>query len=153
MGLNWFMRTSSLTASEILEVQCLVPLPDNVESDTISFVMKPSISEDLNDLVKRATAPLALTGSRLLRDNARIPRYCQTCSPPGDTWQTTPAVSLIIENLYGVHNGEKMGFAHFTLVEASIASLVQVSNLALLSKDVSCPNKQCCVTKVLLKKS
>ncbi|MGH0144757.1 UNVERIFIED_CONTAM: hypothetical protein FKN15_005850 [Acipenser sinensis] len=38
-------------------------------------------------------------------------------------------------------------------VEASIATLVQAPNLALLSKDATCPNKQCRVSEVILKRA
>ncbi|MGH0129841.1 UNVERIFIED_CONTAM: hypothetical protein FKN15_041268 [Acipenser sinensis] len=38
-------------------------------------------------------------------------------------------------------------------VEAPIAALVQPANLSLLSKDAACPNKQCRVTEVILKKA
>ncbi|MGH0153177.1 UNVERIFIED_CONTAM: hypothetical protein FKN15_025410 [Acipenser sinensis] len=56
-----------------------------------------------------------------------------------------------MDTLYRVHDAEKLGLAHFPPVEASIAALVQVPNLTLLSKDATCPNKQCRVSEVILK--
>ncbi|MGH0154262.1 UNVERIFIED_CONTAM: hypothetical protein FKN15_040401 [Acipenser sinensis] len=55
-----------------------------------------------------------------------------------------------MDALYMVHDAEKLGLAQFPLVEASI-TLVQVPNLVLLSKDATCPNKQCRVSEVILK--
>ncbi|MBN3277803.1 MCR protein, partial [Polyodon spathula] len=52
-----------------------------------------------------------------------------------------------------MHDAEKLGLAlaHFLPVEASIAALVQAANLALLSKDNTCSNKQCRFSEVILK--
>ncbi|MGH0120499.1 UNVERIFIED_CONTAM: hypothetical protein FKN15_066823 [Acipenser sinensis] len=52
-----------------------------------------------------------------------------------------------------VHDADKMGFAQFPPVEASIAALVQMPNLALLQKDVLHPNKQCSVNEMMLKRA
>ncbi|MGH0137174.1 UNVERIFIED_CONTAM: hypothetical protein FKN15_007231 [Acipenser sinensis] len=66
---------------------------------------------------------------------------------------TAPAVSRSIDTLYRVHDAEKLGLAHFPPVEASIATLVQTPNLALLSKDAACPNRQCRVSELILKRA
>ncbi|MGH0165924.1 UNVERIFIED_CONTAM: hypothetical protein FKN15_050055 [Acipenser sinensis] len=51
---------------------------------------------------------------------------------------------------YKMHVAEKLGLAKFAPVEASVAILEQVPNLALLYKDTTCPNKQCRVSELLL---
>ncbi|MGH0142510.1 UNVERIFIED_CONTAM: hypothetical protein FKN15_001837 [Acipenser sinensis] len=56
-----------------------------------------------------------------------------------------------MDALYSLHDTEKLGLAQYPLVEASIATLVQAPKLALLTKDASCPNKQCWVSEVFLK--
>ncbi|MGH0130680.1 UNVERIFIED_CONTAM: hypothetical protein FKN15_070398 [Acipenser sinensis] len=61
-----------------------------------------------------------------------------------------PAVSRSIDTLYRVHNEEKLGLAHYLPAEASIATFVQVPNLALLSKDLK---KQCWASEVILKRT
>ncbi|MGH0143675.1 UNVERIFIED_CONTAM: hypothetical protein FKN15_029771 [Acipenser sinensis] len=66
---------------------------------------------------------------------------------------TAPAVSRSMNALYRVHDVEKLGLAHFLLVETSIAALVQAPNFALLSEDAVCPNKQCQVSEVVLKRA
>ncbi|MGH0137712.1 UNVERIFIED_CONTAM: hypothetical protein FKN15_036575 [Acipenser sinensis] len=50
-------------------------------------------------------------------------------------------------------DAEKLGLAHFPPLEASIAVLVQAPILVLLSKDTTCPNKQCWVSEVILKRA
>ncbi|MGH0116085.1 UNVERIFIED_CONTAM: hypothetical protein FKN15_023118 [Acipenser sinensis] len=52
-----------------------------------------------------------------------------------------------------VHEGDKMGLVQFPPVGSTIPALAQPANLALLSKDAACPNKQCWGTEVLLKKA
>ncbi|MGH0129852.1 UNVERIFIED_CONTAM: hypothetical protein FKN15_039996 [Acipenser sinensis] len=54
---------------------------------------------------------------------------------------------------YRVHEGDKMGLVQFPSVGSTIPALAQPANLVLLSKDAACPNKQCRVTEVLLKKA
>ncbi|RXM31833.1 hypothetical protein EOD39_6635 [Acipenser ruthenus] len=66
---------------------------------------------------------------------------------------TAPAVSRTTDALYRGQDAEKLGLAHFPPVEASIAVLVQVPNLVLLSKDAACPKKQCQVSEVILKRA
>ncbi|MGH0158967.1 UNVERIFIED_CONTAM: hypothetical protein FKN15_053055 [Acipenser sinensis] len=58
-----------------------------------------------------------------------------------------------MDTLYSVRDVEKLGLAHFLLVEASIAALVHSPNLALLSKDAACPNEQCRMSEVILKRA
>lgn len=41
---------------------------------------------------------------------------------------TDPAVSLSMDTLYRVHDVEKLGMAHFSQVDASIAALVLTPN-------------------------
>ncbi|MGH0130634.1 UNVERIFIED_CONTAM: hypothetical protein FKN15_045249 [Acipenser sinensis] len=65
--------------------------------------------------------------------------------------ETAPAVSLLMDVLYSLHDLEKLGLAQFPLVEASVAALVHAPKLVLLTKDASCPNKQCWVSEVILK--
>ncbi|MGH0174909.1 UNVERIFIED_CONTAM: hypothetical protein FKN15_069315 [Acipenser sinensis] len=55
--------------------------------------------------------------------------------------------------LYSLHDAEKLGLDQSALVEASIAALVQAPKQALLTKDTSCPNKQCRVSEVILKRA
>ncbi|MGH0121668.1 UNVERIFIED_CONTAM: hypothetical protein FKN15_056955 [Acipenser sinensis] len=86
----------------------------------------------------------------------RIPAAVCQCPPPGFFWlhpASAPAVSRSLDSLYKEHDADKLGLAQFLPVEASIASLVQMPNLALLQRDVSCPNKQCSITEVMLKKA
>ncbi|MGH0137008.1 UNVERIFIED_CONTAM: hypothetical protein FKN15_061972 [Acipenser sinensis] len=64
-----------------------------------------------------------------------------------------PAVTQSIDTLYRVHDAEKLSLAQFPPVEASVAALVQAPNLVLLSKDTTCPNKQCWVLKAILKRA
>ncbi|MGH0192559.1 UNVERIFIED_CONTAM: hypothetical protein FKN15_018215 [Acipenser sinensis] len=71
------------------------------------------------------------------------------------SWQhlaTAPAV-LWSGTTYRVQKGDKMGLVQFPSVGSTIPALAQPANLALLSKDAACPNKQCRVTEVLLKKA
>ncbi|MGH0146494.1 UNVERIFIED_CONTAM: hypothetical protein FKN15_020171 [Acipenser sinensis] len=71
------------------------------------------------------------------------------------SWQhpaTAPAVPRS-GTTYRVHEGDKMGLVQFPPVGSTIPALAQPANLALLSKDAACPNKQCRVTEVLLKKA
>ncbi|MGH0171517.1 UNVERIFIED_CONTAM: hypothetical protein FKN15_061754 [Acipenser sinensis] len=65
---------------------------------------------------------------------------------------TAPAVPRS-GTTYRVHEGDKMGLVQFPPVGSTIPALAQPANLALLSKDAACPNKQCRVTEVLLKKA
>ncbi|MGH0139194.1 UNVERIFIED_CONTAM: hypothetical protein FKN15_042676 [Acipenser sinensis] len=70
---------------------------------------------------------------------AASPKWQQESS--WDHLATAPAVSQSMDALYRVHDAEKLGLA-------SIAALVQSPNLALLSKDATCPNKQCRVSEI-----
>ncbi|MGH0168222.1 UNVERIFIED_CONTAM: hypothetical protein FKN15_059870 [Acipenser sinensis] len=63
------------------------------------------------------------------------------------------AMTQRVDALYKVFDVDKLGLNHFPPVETSIAALVQTANLSLLSKDAVCPNKQCRVTEVILKKA
>ncbi|MGH0136964.1 UNVERIFIED_CONTAM: hypothetical protein FKN15_071067 [Acipenser sinensis] len=49
-----------------------------------------------------------------------------------------------MDTLYSLHDTEKLGMAQFPPV--------QVPQLALLTKDASCPNKQCWVSEIILKR-
>ncbi|MGH0125942.1 UNVERIFIED_CONTAM: hypothetical protein FKN15_025162 [Acipenser sinensis] len=87
-----------------------------------------------------------------------------SAAPPGhpdflfelqSTWEhpaTAAAVSRSVDSLYKVFEADKLGLTHFLPEGAPIVALVQPTNLFLLSKDVVCPNKQCRVTEVILKK-
>ncbi|MGH0121373.1 UNVERIFIED_CONTAM: hypothetical protein FKN15_072407 [Acipenser sinensis] len=71
------------------------------------------------------------------------------------SWQhpaTAPAVPRL-GTTYRVHKGDKIGLVQFPSVGSTIPALAQPANLALLSKDAACLNKQCHVTEVLLKKA
>ncbi|MGH0139196.1 UNVERIFIED_CONTAM: hypothetical protein FKN15_042678 [Acipenser sinensis] len=63
------------------------------------------------------------------------------------------AVCCSVDSLYRVFEVDKLGLTNFPPVEAPIAALVQPTNLSLLAKDTACPNKQCRVTEVILKKA
>ncbi|MGH0124152.1 UNVERIFIED_CONTAM: hypothetical protein FKN15_030984 [Acipenser sinensis] len=71
-----------------------------------------------------------------------------SCSPHGNT-QLLPQLWTHCTRCSKQTNG----LTHFPPVEAPIAALVQPANLSLLSKDVVCPNKQCRLTEVILKKA
>ncbi|MGH0122858.1 UNVERIFIED_CONTAM: hypothetical protein FKN15_008565 [Acipenser sinensis] len=64
-----------------------------------------------------------------------------------------PAVSRSMDTLCRVHDVEKLGLAQFPPVEASVAALVQRPNIALLSQDAVCPNKQCRFSEAILKRA
>ncbi|MGH0175886.1 UNVERIFIED_CONTAM: hypothetical protein FKN15_071688 [Acipenser sinensis] len=66
---------------------------------------------------------------------------------------TAPAASHSLGALYSLHEADKLGFTDFPPVDAAIVSLVQAPKLAFLNKDATCPNKQCRVLKVMLKKA
>ncbi|MGH0116513.1 UNVERIFIED_CONTAM: hypothetical protein FKN15_009646 [Acipenser sinensis] len=55
--------------------------------------------------------------------------------------------------LYSLHDVEKLGLAQFHPVDAAIAYLVQSPKQALLTKGATCPNKQCRVSEVILKRA
>ncbi|MGH0150143.1 UNVERIFIED_CONTAM: hypothetical protein FKN15_076880 [Acipenser sinensis] len=73
------------------------------------------------------------------------PVYRGRC-PPGITRQQL----LLFPGRWMPYIGYMMQRS-FPPVETSIAALVQAPNLALLSKDTTCPNKQCQVSEVILK--
>ncbi|MGH0146483.1 UNVERIFIED_CONTAM: hypothetical protein FKN15_021623 [Acipenser sinensis] len=56
-----------------------------------------------------------------------------------------------MDALYRVHDAEKLGLVHFSVVEASLGALIQTPNFLLLSKDAECHNKQYRVSEVILK--
>ncbi|MGH0139449.1 UNVERIFIED_CONTAM: hypothetical protein FKN15_063912 [Acipenser sinensis] len=66
---------------------------------------------------------------------------------------TAVAVSRSIDSLYRVFEADKLVLTTFPPVEVPIAARVQLTNLSLLAKDAACPNKQCRVTQIILKKA
>ncbi|MGH0147517.1 UNVERIFIED_CONTAM: hypothetical protein FKN15_017237 [Acipenser sinensis] len=131
---------------------------DDLESDSTSTAVKLSLSAELPLLIKRTTAVLQVPWPTEGKTRQSIFEGELTASPvsPLFTWifflrSSRPWVIRSMDILYRVHDAEKLDLAHFPLVEASIAALVQVPNLTLLSKDATCPNKQCWVLEVILK--
>ncbi|MGH0137239.1 UNVERIFIED_CONTAM: hypothetical protein FKN15_063069 [Acipenser sinensis] len=66
---------------------------------------------------------------------------------------TAVAVSRSVDSLYRVFEADKLVLTTFPPVEVPIAARVQLTNLSLLAKDAACPNKQCRVTQIILKKA
>ncbi|MGH0125413.1 UNVERIFIED_CONTAM: hypothetical protein FKN15_068963 [Acipenser sinensis] len=144
----------------------LVLLSDDAESKMP--VAQLSLSAELMPLMQQATAvlqvlwPMVHTERRSIYDEqptvlpAAPPVHPDFLYELQSTWAhpaTAVAVSRPMDSLYRVSDADKLGLTHFPPVEASIAALVQPANLSLLSKDAACPNKQCRVTEVILKKA
>ncbi|MGH0116147.1 UNVERIFIED_CONTAM: hypothetical protein FKN15_074788 [Acipenser sinensis] len=137
-------------------------------SDSTSPAVRLSLSAELMALIKRATAVLQVPWCTECEARQSIfddePATSPT-SPPvhpdflfeiQSSWghpATAPAVSQSMDTLYMVHDAEKLDLAQFPPVKASIAVLVQAPNLALLSKASICPNKQCRVSEMILKRA
>ncbi|MGH0147980.1 UNVERIFIED_CONTAM: hypothetical protein FKN15_011515 [Acipenser sinensis] len=144
----------SITASEEVVKQEVAFLSEDMESDGMSPTVKLSLSAELIPLIKRATATLQVpwpTASPIFSPVYRD--FLYEIQSYWDHPATAPALSRTMDALYRVYDVEKLGLAHFPLVEASIADLVQAPNLTLLSKDAACPNKQCQVSEVILKRA
>ncbi|MGH0129769.1 UNVERIFIED_CONTAM: hypothetical protein FKN15_059453 [Acipenser sinensis] len=121
----------SFNISEEAGKQELMFSSEDVEPDTTSPAVKLSLSSELMLLLRRATSTLQFTWISSMRSN-----------PPGAIRQHL----LLFHVQWTPYTGRMT-------VEASIVALVQVPNLALLSKDAACPNKQCQVSEVILKKA
>ncbi|MGH0129125.1 UNVERIFIED_CONTAM: hypothetical protein FKN15_038372 [Acipenser sinensis] len=143
-------------------------LSEDVESDSTSPAVRLSLSAELMALIKRATAVLQVPWCTECEARQSIFNDEPATSPTSpsvhpdflfeiqSSWghpATAPAVSQSMDTLYRVHDAEKLGLAQFPPVNASIAVSVQAPNLALLSKDSICPNKQCRVSEVILKRA
>ncbi|MGH0182940.1 UNVERIFIED_CONTAM: hypothetical protein FKN15_014430 [Acipenser sinensis] len=146
---NWPQEDilSITTLEEVVKQEVAFPSED-VESDGMSPAVKLSLSAELIPLIKRATATLQVpwpTAPPIFS-----PVYQDFLYKVQFYWDypaTTPALSNTMDALYRVYDAEKLDLAHFPPVEASIADVVQAPNLALLSKDAACPNKQCRVVR------
>ncbi|MGH0120899.1 UNVERIFIED_CONTAM: hypothetical protein FKN15_014083 [Acipenser sinensis] len=128
-----------------------------------SKTIKPIVPEDNTDLNGSTADPQALYRPQRLLAIVRILHStqsaftgCATRVPPQTFFlrSSRPGVTqlqlLLFPCLWTPYKGaEMLGLAKFPPVEASIATLVQAPNLAVLYKDAICPNKQRRVSEVI----